>query len=64
MCIRDRNKETAEREIENLKTDIANQQEYLDKSIWINMSPVSYTHLRQISMMALRSLAEADGMAM
>ena len=35
----EKNKETAEREIENLKTDIANQQEYLDKSIWINMSP-------------------------
>lgn len=28
----EKNKETAEREIENLKTDIANQQEYLDKS--------------------------------
>lgn len=34
-----KNKETCEREIENLKTDIANQQEYLEKSIWINMSP-------------------------
>ena len=35
----EKNKETCEREIENLKTDIANQQEYLDHSIWINMSP-------------------------
>lgn len=34
-----KNKATCEREIENLKTDIANQQEYLEKSIWINMSP-------------------------
>ena len=35
----EKNKKTCERELENLKTDIANQQEYLEKSIWINMSP-------------------------
>jgi len=39
MALYEKNKETCEREIENLKVDIANQQEYLDKSIWINMSP-------------------------
>lgn len=35
----EKNKETYEREIENLRTDIINQQDYLDNSIWINMSP-------------------------
>lgn len=35
----EKNKKTAERELENLKTDIENQQEYMEKSIWINMSP-------------------------
>lgn len=35
----EKNKDTYEKEIENLRTDIANQQDYLDNSIWINMSP-------------------------
>ena len=40
------NKSTYEREMENLRTDIANQQEYLDHSIWINMSPYDVCEAR------------------
>ena len=32
--------------MENLRTDIANQQEYLDHSIWINMSPYDVCEAR------------------
>lgn len=39
-------KETLEREIKNLETDISNQQEYLENSILINMSPYDYCEAR------------------
>lgn len=42
----EKNKSTYEREMENLRTDIANQQEYLDHSIWINMSPYDVCEAR------------------
>lgn len=42
----EKNKATYEREMENLRTDIANQQEYLDHSIWINMSPYDVCEAR------------------
>ena len=42
----EKNKSTYEREMENLRTDIANQQEYLDHSIWINMSPYEVCEAR------------------
>ena len=35
----ERNKETMERELGNLQTDIENQQNYLEKSVLMNMSP-------------------------
>ena len=35
----EKEKEAHEREIENLTTDIANQEEYLEKSILMNISP-------------------------
>ena len=41
-----KNKDTYTREIENLRTDIENQQEYLDYSIWINMSPYDVCEAR------------------
>lgn len=43
----EKNKSTYEREMENLRTDIANQQEYLDHSIWINMSPYDVCEARE-----------------
>lgn len=42
----EKNKETYEREIENLRNDIINQQDYLDNSIWINMSPYDVCEAR------------------
>ena len=42
----EKNKDTYTREIENLRTDIENQQEYLDHSIWINMSPYDVCEAR------------------
>ena len=44
----EKNKSTYEREMENLRTDIANQQEYLDHSIWINMSRTMYARRERI----------------
>ena len=46
MDVYEKNKASYEREIENLKTDISNQEEYLEKSIWINMSPYDVCEAR------------------
>lgn len=57
----EKNKENAEREIENLKRDISNQQEYLEKSIWINMSPYDICEAR-IDMYVMTDYAIMPGM--
>lgn len=46
LALYEKNKESCEREINNLMSDITNQQEYLEKSTLINMSPYDVCEAR------------------